>query len=151
MKKGNVCVGIAIAIAMTAVLMVSGCVEDITSDKYEFAIRVSEEKGIGDGYAIELLEAQYHGENDSEALVEIFGNIGGIGGRISMSKRVLKIGETVVIEKLTLQLVEVNRRERYADFTAKISNTEIDIAPALEAGETIKKVAEGAIKSATSS
>lgn len=150
MKKGNISIGIAIAIAMTAVLMVSGCVEDIGEKEYCITLIVDEKRpvAIDSKYVLLLKQARYYGVN-GEAVIEIFS---GVERKYSIGQVLLKKdnGEKT-IDKLTISLINVDSQGEYAEIIVKESHTEVDIAPALKAGETIKKVAEGVVESAAQS
>ena len=155
MKKANICIWIAVAIAMTAVFMTSGCVEemsDITEGISEIGSKDYQEtfiKGekrqiaVDSEYALLLKRVSFIQSTslDGEAVVEIFCN------NISIGQRTLKIGfgGEVRIKRLTLELVSIDRyREEYAEI--KISE-KIDVKGYSEkvvgaVGDIAKSVAE---------
>lgn len=159
MKKGNVCVGIAIAIAMAAVLMVSGCVEevgdiaedigDIGEKEYTVTLIKGVKRDIDVNSEYALLIKRVHCKQgvikEAEVLIEIFSNNISIGQRTLIQES----GEEVEVDRLTLELVRVDRSAEYASI--KISERVDIIGYGEKAGETAKKIAGGAIESATSS
>lgn len=129
MKKGNISIGIAIAIAMTAVLMVSGCVEevgdiaedigDIGEKEYTVTLIKGVKRDIDVNSEYALLIKRVHGKQgmikEAEVLIEIFSN------NISIGQRTLIQGsdEEVAVERLTLKLIRVDRSEEYASIKIK--------------------------------
>ena len=121
MKKGNVCVGIAIAIAMTAVLAISGCVDiDVGDKEYPVGLMMGEKTPVApdSNYALLLRSAQ-----TDEVFVGIF------RGRdssynISVRQTSLETGKAKTINGLTLRLESVNPNGGYADI---IVNEKIDV------------------------
>ena len=157
MKKGNVCIGIAIAIAMIAVLMTSGCVEeasDIAEDISEIGSKdqsvtlikgVKRDVGVDSEYA--LLIKRVHGKQgiveEAEVVIEIFSN------NISIGQRTLIRGsdEEVEVERLILELVRVDRSEEYASI--KISEKVDIVGHGEKVAGAVGKIAESVAKSQT--
>ena len=156
MKKGNVCVGIAIATVMIAVLAISGCVEDVRNlgeKEYHVCPLVGDTEPIGDTkYFLELeaVRTFASGFGTDQAVICIYHGLHPQSKSKIEQQRVL-IDKPVEIGKLEITLNYVDKEDEYADFVVIVSDTEVDIEPAIKAGETIKKVAEGVIESATSS
>ena len=154
MKIAKVLPIFAIAIAMTAVLAISGCVEeagDVAEDISEIGSKeyqITFIKGVNRSIAVDseyvLLLRRVRSElagltvEKPEVVVEIFSN------NMSIEQRTLKTGEEVRIKRLTLQLVEVDIREEYAEI--KISEKIDVIGHGKKTGVFLRDVAE-AIKS----
>ena len=116
MKKVKVLMLFAVAIAMTAVLMASGCVEiDVGEKEYPVGLMMGEKTPASPNsdYALLLRKAQ-----SDEVFVKIF------QGRdsnynISVAQTSLEIGREKTIKGLTLRLESVNPNGGYADIIVK--------------------------------
>ena len=157
MKIAKVLVVFAIAIAMAAILMTSGCVEDagdiaediseIGSKEYSVTLIKGVKRDIGTNSEYALLIKYIRGKRISplnsvmepaEVVIEIFSN------NISVEQRTLIVGVEQSIGRLTLELVRVDRSEEYASI--KISE-KIDVVGYGEktigkVGDIAKSVAE---------
>jgi hypothetical protein len=157
MKKGNISIGIAIAIAMTAVLMVSGCVNevgdiaedigDIGEKEYTVTLIKGVKRDIDVNSEYALLIKRVHGKQgmikEAEVLIEIFSN------NISIGQRTLIQGsdEEVAVERLTLKLVRVDRSEEYASIQIK---EKVDIVGyGKETAEAVGNIAKSVAESQT--
>ena len=166
MRKANISIGIAVwIVAMIAIaMMTSGCFEDagdiakdiseIGSKDYQETFIKGEKRQIAVDSEYALLIKRVHGRTaghsgttpkEAEVVIEIFSN------NISIGQRTLTtgFGQEIEIERLTLELIRVDRSEEYASIRIR---EKIDVVGYGEkVGGTMKKVAEGAIESATSS
>jgi hypothetical protein len=157
MKKGNISIGIAIAIAMTAVLMVSGCVKevgdiaedigDIGEKEYTVTLIKGVKRDIDVNSEYALLIKRVHDKQgmikEAEVLIEIFSN------NISIGQRTLIGGsdEEVAVERLTLKLVRVDRSEEYASIQIK---EKVDIVGyGKETAEAVGNIAKSVAESQT--
>ena len=166
MKKANISIGIAIAVIVMigVAMMTSGCVDDasdiaediseIGEKDYSVTLIKGVKRDIGVNSEYGLLIKRVRGRTaghsgttpkEAEVVIEIFSN------NISIGQRTLTTGfdQEIQVKRLTLELVRVDRSEEYASIRI-IERIDI-VGYGEKAGETMKKVAEGVIESATSS
>jgi hypothetical protein len=153
MKKGNISIGIAIAIAMTAVLAISGCVEEvgdiaediseIGSREYQITFIKGEKRPVAVDSEYSVLLKEVRTTIEGEVVVEIF------SGNISIGQRTLTtgFGRGMRIERLTLELVSVDRGVEYAEI--KISEKIDIVGHGEKVAGAVGKIAESVAKSQT--
>jgi hypothetical protein len=159
MKIAKVLPLFAIAIAMIAVLAISGCVEDagniaediseIGSKDYSVTLIKGVKRDIGVDNEYALLIKCVRGKRypvdqmtkEAEVVIEIFSN------NISIAQITLLAGAEESIDRLKLELVRVDRSEEYASI--KISEKVDVVGRAEETAGAVGKIAESIVKSQT--
>ena len=161
MRK-KIVLSFAAIVAVIALAMTSGCLEDVKNlgeREYYVCPLVGDTEPIGDTkYFLELKEARTFASGPpnfgrAEAVIAVYYGHRAISKNKIEQRRILidnsiLVDNPIEIGELSITLDYVDEKDKYAAFTIKISNTEIeiDIAPVFEAGKTAKKVAEGIIE-----
>jgi len=129
MKDRKVISGIVIVAALMATASMIGCLGTELEEEHEVCFLKGETTRIDDDsdYYIQLREARSYTDEPDEAVIAIY--YIHLSGNPFAQTLLKEEAEPVEIDKLTISLKDVDKREEYANIVVKEIKGEVDVSP----------------------
>ena len=123
--------GIVIVVTLMVITSMVGCLGTELEKEYEICILKGETTRIGEDsdYYLQLLEARSYTNEPDEAVIAIYIYYTSLSTDPFAQPLLKEDAEPVKIDKLTISLEEVDKREEYANVIVKETKGEIDVSP----------------------